>query len=228
MKTLLTLFRKNALFFLPLLLWLIAGGVLQIFFTHEELFLAINGAYNPVADVMMTVLTYVGDGITFGVLLIGILVAKRFRLFFAGLSIFLLVTVIVQIAKHYYDMPRPLAYFGDTGLVHMVSWVNVHSSNSFPSGHTATAFAMFCYLALVVNNKKWGFLFITFALLAAYSRIYLAQHFFMDVYAGSVIGSLSSILVYCLFEFRNNTLTPAVCPQQRASHLELAETKGGA
>lgn len=34
------------------------------------------------------------------------------------------------------------------------------------------------------------------ALLAAYSRIYLSQHFFADVYAGSLIGVLTTILVY--------------------------------
>ena len=34
------------------------------------------------------------------------------------------------------------------------------------------------------------------AILVGYSRIYLSQHFFEDVYAGSIIGVVITIIVY--------------------------------
>ncbi|MFY0253540.1 phosphatase PAP2 family protein [Chitinophaga sp. 30R24] len=215
MKTLFTLFRKNPYFFLPFLLWIIAGGVILATYSQRELFLSINGEYSNWGDVVVTGLTYLGDGIMFGFILTLMLVTQRFRLFFVGLAVFLLVTVIVQIAKHYFNAPRPISYFGDetATLVHTVRWINVHSTCSFPSGHTAAAFAMFSFLALVANNKKLGTFLLLLALSAGYSRIYLAQHFFADVYVGSIVGTSCTVIVYGFFKFRDNTVSPEVCTE---------------
>jgi membrane-associated phospholipid phosphatase len=200
MKTLLTLLGKNASFFLPFLLWIVGGAMLQAYFTHEELFLAINRAHAPWADVAMTGVTYIGDGITFAIMLAFILAFRKYKLFLTAGTVLLIVTLIVQIAKHYYNEPRPSLYFAHTpALVHTIEWVRVHGTCSFPSGHTTTAFAMFTFLALICRNKISGFAFLTLALLAAYSRIYLAQHFFVDVYVGSIIGTTGSLVVYSLF-----------------------------
>ena len=211
MKTLVTLFGKNRWFFIPFLLWVVTGGVLQIFFfTHEELFLAINQAHAPWADVVMTGITYIGDGITFGVMLAVILAMRKFRLFFHAAAILALVTLIVQTAKHIFNEPRPMNYFVDPSIIHTVKWVTVHGSCSFPSGHTTTAFAMFCFLALISKNKLAGILFVSLALVAAYSRIYLAQHFFVDVYVGSIIGTCSSIVVYTFFQKKKPNASPEI------------------
>ncbi|NLR82632.1 membrane-associated phospholipid phosphatase [Chitinophaga polysaccharea] len=215
MKTLITLFRKNIYFFLPFLLWLIVGGVMLATYSQRELFLGINGEHSEWADVLVTGLTYLGDGIMFGIVLFLMLVTQRFRLFFIGLAVLLLVTLIVQVAKHYFNAPRPISYFGDetATLVHTVRWVSVHSSCSFPSGHSAAAFGMFSFLALIWNNKKTGLLFFIMGICAAYSRIYLAQHFFADVYAGSIVGTLSTVIVYGFFKFRHTTSSPEVCAE---------------
>jgi membrane-associated phospholipid phosphatase len=195
----------------PFLLWVVTGAVLQIFFfSHEELFLAINQANTPWLDVMMTGVTYIGDGLTFGIMLAIILVLRKFRLFFNAAAILLIVTVIVQTAKHFFNAPRPMRYFGDTAVVHTVKWVTVHSSCSFPSGHTTTAFAMFCFLALISKNKATGIVFMSMGLIAAWSRIYLAQHFFIDVYIGSIIGTLSSVFVFMLFDQRKINSSPEI------------------
>ncbi|MBO9732977.1 MAG: phosphatase PAP2 family protein [Chitinophaga sp.] len=215
MKTLFTLFRKNAYFFLPFLLWVIVGGVLLATYSQRELFLSINGEHSNWADVVVTGLTYLGDGIMFGIVLFLMLVTQRFRLFFIGLAVLLLVTLVVQVAKHYFNAPRPISYFGDetATLVHTVKWVTVHSSCSFPSGHSAAAFGMFSFLAVISRNKKLGLLLIGMALCAAYSRIYLAQHFFADVYVGSIVGTLSTITVYGFFKFRDTSSSPEVCAE---------------
>ncbi|MGN7821654.1 phosphatase PAP2 family protein [Chitinophaga sp. 22536] len=215
MKTLLTLFRKNAYFFLPFLLWLIVGGVMLATYSQRELFLGINGEHSSFGDVLVTGITYLGDGIMFGIILLLMLLTQKFRVFFIGLAVFLLAAVVVQVAKHYFNAPRPISYFGDeaASLVHTVKWVTVHSSCSFPSGHSAVAFAMFSFLSVWLRNKKLGFLFIVLALTAGYSRIYLAQHFFADVYVGSIVGTLSTIIVCGFFRFQDSATSPEVCPE---------------
>ncbi|MET6998497.1 phosphatase PAP2 family protein [Chitinophaga defluvii] len=215
----LSLLRKNAYFFLPFLLWVIAGGILFSKFTKEELFLSVNQAHAPWADVLVTGITYLGDGISFAILLVVLLIMKKFRLFFMGLATFLLVTVVVQVAKHALNAPRPISYFEDTSIIHTVKWVTVHGSNSFPSGHTAGAFGMFCFLAIIVANKRLGLLFMALALGAAHSRLYLAQHFYADVYVGSIIGTLSAVLVCYLFQLREKTTASKVCPQPAAGNV---------
>jgi membrane-associated phospholipid phosphatase len=53
--------------------------------------------------------------------------------------------------------------------------------NSFPSGHTATA-AGFAFAMLLVN-RRWGCVFVIWALGVAWSRVYLNVHFFSDTVA---------------------------------------------
>jgi len=214
LKTLTTLFGKNLWFFVPFLVWIITGAALQLFFfSHGELFLAINSANSPLADVLMTGLTYIGDGVTFGIMLAIILIMRRYRMFFNAAAILALVTLLVQTAKHFFNQPRPIQYFADATVIHTVKWVTVHGSCSFPSGHTTTAFAMFSFLALSSKNKQMGLLFMMLGLTAAWSRIYLAQHFFIDVYVGSIIGTLSSVFVYTLFEQRKINASPEICQE---------------
>lgn len=57
---------------------------------------------------------------------------------------------------------------------------------SFPSGHTATAFAL--AISLWLDNKKMGFLFLIGAFLVAWGRIASNVHFFGDVLAGAGVG----------------------------------------
>jgi len=66
--------------------------------------------------------------------------------------------------------------------------------NSFPSGHTVTAFSAAVVLSYVSVNKRYGFIFLLLAIGVAYSRMYLSQHFFEDVTAGSILGTFSTIM----------------------------------
>ncbi|MCA1759425.1 MAG: phosphatase PAP2 family protein, partial [Bacteroidales bacterium] len=67
---------------------------------------------------------------------------------------------------------------------------------SFPSGHTATAFSVFLMLALITKNR-WGKLALFFgAVVVAYSRVYISQHFLVDITAGSIISVLLMVLSF--------------------------------
>ncbi len=64
----------------------------------------------------------------------------------------------------------------------------MHGMNSFPSGHTITAFAIFIILALIVKKNYLKVFFTTIAILAGFSRVYLSQHFLEDIFSGALIG----------------------------------------
>jgi membrane-associated phospholipid phosphatase len=74
----------------------------------------------------------------------------------------------------------------------------MHSFFSFPSGHSAGAFSLFFMISLILSGKRkfLGVFLFLLAMLTGYSRIYLGQHFPVDVYAGSIIGVGFTWLTY--------------------------------
>ena len=65
---------------------------------------------------------------------------------------------------------------------------------SFPSGHTMSSFASAA--AIFMNSKKWGIAAFVLAALIAFSRLYLLMHFFTDVIAAAVLGTVCGVCAY--------------------------------
>jgi undecaprenyl-diphosphatase len=105
--------------------------------------------------------------------------------------------------KQVVDRPRPSAYFisPDTnspaaeGRLYSVHAVGKRFySHSFPSGHANTAFTLATLAVLIFGMSFWpAFLF---AILVAYSRVYLGVHFPLDALGGAFMGSLITLAVW--------------------------------
>ncbi|MEQ6121806.1 phosphatase PAP2 family protein [Reichenbachiella sp. MALMAid0571] len=64
---------------------------------------------------------------------------------------------------------------------------------AFPSGHTATAFALATTLSQVYKDKKWiAITSYSLATVAGFSRIHDNKHWATDVFAGAVLGYFTS------------------------------------
>lgn len=90
---------------------------------------------------------------------------------------------------------RPLEHFEKAGIhINLVEGVKVHHFNSFPSGHTLTAFsAAFAVICLYPAARRWiQILALILAVVCGFSRIVLAQHWPWDVAGGAVLGILAS------------------------------------
>lgn len=106
-------------------------------------------------------------------------------------------TVFIYALKHIFAVPRPSVLLNRLGYTfHTVEGVSLHSSLSFPSGHTAAAFALMFAISILCKHNWQRVLCLAIAVLTGFSRIYLSQHFLEDVLAGSVVGILSTLLVY--------------------------------
>ncbi|MFN3689514.1 MAG: phosphatase PAP2 family protein [Fimbriimonadales bacterium] len=71
--------------------------------------------------------------------------------------------------------------------------------NSFPSGHTATAFALAFWVFLLTRGTRhrlWGYGALLLAGLVGLSRIYRGVHYPSDVLAGALIGTLWGAAAY--------------------------------
>ncbi len=166
-------------------------------FPKGELELLINQYHTPWLDSIFKYATHLGDGSLMAVLLVIVLFRNYYSSLVVAFSI-ILQSVFVSIFKRwiYKGLERPLAFFDGRFDLNFVEGVEVHSSNTFPSGHTVTGFALFALLFILIGNRKFIFALLLFALamLVGLSRVYLLQHFIVDVYFGAVFGLLSVIL----------------------------------
>ncbi len=63
---------------------------------------------------------------------------------------------------------------------------------SFPSGHTASAFAG--ATAILIHSRRWGCVAMLYATLVGISRMYLCVHWPTDVIAGAALGIAAAFL----------------------------------
>jgi membrane-associated phospholipid phosphatase len=190
--------KDNKFFFAPYFIFLFLGALILIFIPKGDEVVFINRNNLPVLDFVMFYATYVGDGIFLLIMLIPMIIAKM-KYFIFLLASFITSGIAAQIFKHIFDLPRPMGFLKAGSIMHFVPGVKVHMLHSFPSGHTATAFSMFLMLSIICKDKRLGALFFLCAIFVGFSRIYLLQHFFIDVYFGSIIGVLFSFLMYLVF-----------------------------
>ncbi|MCX6214810.1 phosphatase PAP2 family protein [Spirosoma sp.] len=192
--------RKNWLFFLPYAFLLLLFGLLQLIYSQEQLMQWVNTRNSPVADALFPYITYLGDGIFFAAVCLLLVFLNR-RIGLMAFASFALSTLISEFLKKvvFKGSPRPLKYFEHSSFqYHLIEGLDIFSYNSFPSGHTITAFALFGLMAFLDENKNRGWIWLLLGVLAGYSRVYLFQHFVEDVFVGSLVGTISSVIIFQL------------------------------
>ncbi len=192
-----SVFKSNILFLLPYAIFILVGGIILFNNTKSDLHLSINSFHNHFFDFIFYYTTYLGDGLM-AILAVVILLLVKYRYaVLVGLS-YGLSSLFTQFLKHtlFDDVVRPKKLFEGIHDLYFVPGVDNYMYNSFPSGHATTAFSLYFALALIVKNSKIKLLLFIIALLVSFSRIYLSQHFFGDVYAGSIIGVSFTFMIY--------------------------------
>jgi membrane-associated phospholipid phosphatase len=172
------------------LFWI--GGFLLVFmYPKLELHLLLNGYHTSLLDSIAKYATHIGDGIFFSVVILAFLFISLKTSLLLLLS-FLVSAGIAQFLKHgvFPNVMRPMHYFQHDQNFHQIADFTYHFSNSFPSGHATSCFALFTLISFTYpNNKLIQVLCLVAAILFSFTRVYLSQHFFQDILAGSVIGT---------------------------------------
>ena len=181
-------------FFIPYLILICGCFIIKLLYSREDIFFAVNGIHNSSADFIAPYVTAAGAGLTI-VILSALIALFNYRKAFLLVTSYGVTAIVAQIIKHLINAPRPQLYFADQlDKIYFVEGVEIYSHNSFPSGHTVTAFSAAVVLTYLAKNKNWGMLFLLAATCIGYSRMYLSEHFFEDVTAGSVLGVLITVL----------------------------------
>lgn len=174
-----------------------------LLYPKGEVELVINQHHYPIFDVFFKYVTNLGDGMILAILLLALLFYNYSSSILTAFSI-ALQAILVSLFKRWIfkGLERPVAFFGEGVELNFVEGVDVHSYNTFPSGHTATAFTIVALLFIIIKNRSFivSSILLLVALLVGFSRVYLLQHFIIDVYFGAIIGVVSVALGLYLIE----------------------------
>jgi membrane-associated phospholipid phosphatase len=194
-------FLMNKWFCIPYLIAILAGSFFLVKFTKSDIHLFINQYHSAFFDSFFKYITNLGDGICLPLFLV-IMLLIRFRDSILLVVVFLLSGLFVQILKRLFfsDVARPSKYFEGNHTLHYIPGVEQLCCNSFPSGHSATAFSVFFVFAMVTKHRWLKCILFILACLVAFSRVYLSQHFIVDIMAGSFIGMLTVFFCYPMIQ----------------------------
>lgn len=147
----------------------------------EALLVAISRLQRPLMTRALRGVTHLGDGLSLTFLGLVLMTAGQTHLAWlltlgAGGA-----ALIAQVIKRSTRRRRPNA-----GIQNFGALVENPDAFSFPSGHTAAAVAL--AVAWAGQGSGLGMLASGFALLVAFSRVYLGVHYPLDVMAGAFIG----------------------------------------
>ena len=192
-------------FFLLVIAFLIISGLVYAEVTEQSdessilYFQSISG--NTSLDLLMWVLTEIGGIIPIMIFCFVMFVwRKTRRMGLILLLAILIATVLAGYLKDYVvDRPRPdLEYLGSELPMDIESDTTVlGGQGSFPSGHVARASALAFVLGYALSDRfprGWVLLWI-FPVSMAVSRVYLLQHYPMDVIRGIMFGIIIAAIL---------------------------------
>lgn len=172
------------------LFWLVAGGILLLALPKGEAVLWFQEHGTDQLDRAFKYITQLGEA--------PFIIAMGILMLFQRVGAFVLITIasvldglLIQFLKKmvFADAARPKLWFATDGItINQVLDVSLNSYNAMPSGHTAAAFTVFTCLGIVSRNTTAQAIFFLVAILVGVSRMYLAQHFYEDVYFGALVG----------------------------------------
>jgi len=177
-----------------LLAWLLVAALLIL--PKGTVLLEVNRLHGSAGDWFFRKVSALGNAYTALILLLVVL-RYPFKYLFIYLLAFVLHVLLVHLFKQWISAGelRPYAFFyrsGDAQLLELVQGVKVRTMDSFPSGHTATALYLSSYFAVLLDRKWIAWALLGLGLTVGLSRIYLVQHWFVDVYFGTIFGLAST------------------------------------
>lgn len=163
---------------------------------QQTAFLALNAVLGKVPAPLWSAVTLLGDSSVL-MLLLALFLLGRPQVFAAVLASVPAGALFSGLLKHWADVPRPAAVL-DHASFHLIGPALHH--NSFPSGHTVSAFAAAAAVLATLapsprRGREWVLLVagLMVAVVVALSRVAVGAHWLLDLVAGASGGWLAGL-----------------------------------
>lgn len=168
----------------------------------KDLFLYLNSKNSPWLDpVMYAISTYTSWALIFVVVMFIMIYKDKYwgKRAAAFLAIGLATNSIVNnIIKVIIVRPRPGHTDSISDMVHLLGSNDL--SYSFFSAHSSNSICLALFVTLYFRHRYYGVVIFAWAVVVAYSRIYVGRHFPLDVICGILFGFITGSLSYWLYK----------------------------
>ncbi|MCD6136084.1 phosphatase PAP2 family protein [Candidatus Bipolaricaulota bacterium] len=140
--------------------------------------------------------TYMGDGYLWGGLALGLILFGRpidRSYVVLGVGTMIVSIAIFRMFKTFFARPRPI-------LVVSPLRSRFLDSYSFPSGHATTSFALAWVISVCYPHLWVQVIIYLAAIVISLSRVYMREHYPLDVICGALLGTFTSIYLLPLLQ----------------------------
>ena len=202
--------KHNAVFIALSLILIAVLGLALICIPKGDLHLLLCNRHTPARDRCYRYYTHIAEWFPYVVCVAVLLFGRIGDGVFASAAM-LMSALFTQIVKRIVVAPRPLTWFSEhfpSIQLPLVDGVKMNLWYSFPSGHTTSFFALAFVASILLtaritsSSRSSSYLvqivLFLLATLGGYSRIYLSQHFALDVFAGALVGTLITLVCFAV------------------------------
>lgn len=184
----------------------------------QSFFLFLNSFHNNLFDSFFSIVTQTNVWIPLYIAFIFIIIKTK-KQEAAWILLGMIITIVLadqissSLLKELVGRLRPSHEPTLSGLVHLVDGYK-GGQFGFVSSHAANSFAFALFSSLVFKNRIYALIIFLWAIVNAYSRIYLGVHYPGDIIGGMIVGFIAVWFVYAFLKkyqpiiFKSNKYKP--------------------